>query len=180
MFAQWLLHTVSAFSSEPASCFAATLVLKAIVAFFIDSLFTDFQSFYFTSLFLPLQSIWFAPWVQPALPCPALAASDHAGLSVFSGRNILYRLFFFFFLHQTTQRLHPTPPLTQRVTFTVFSGRHFSAIMVMPFMLQMTLLAAKVLLKAFCPAQRSALRDKRTFFEITYRTNQIIVNKINQ
>lgn len=45
MFSEWLLHTVSAFCSEPASRFAATLVLEAFCGiYFIDSLFPDFQS----------------------------------------------------------------------------------------------------------------------------------------
>lgn len=66
-----LLHAVSAFASEPASRFAATLVLKAFCGvYFIDSLFPDCQSFYFTSLFSPSQSIWFAPGGQPGLTLP--------------------------------------------------------------------------------------------------------------
>lgn len=112
MFSQWLLHTVSVFSSEPASCFAATVVLKAFCGiYFIDSLFSDFQSFYFTSLFLPLQSIWFAPWVQPGLPWQGQTGlASHYFLR---GTFYIDFLLLLFFSHQMTPWLHQTPPLTQ-------------------------------------------------------------------
>lgn len=103
MFAQWLLHTVSAFSSEPASRFAATLVLKAFCGIFYWFTFPRFSVFLLHKSVFTLAEhlICSLSAACPALPCPG---SFRPGwpLSIFWEEHFISTFFFFFAPNDTT------------------------------------------------------------------------------
>lgn len=96
MFSQWLLHTVSVFSSEPASRFAATVVLKAFCGiYFIDSLSQIFSLSTSQVCFYPCRAFDLLP--ECSLACPGRVRPGWP-LTIFSGEHFIstfYCCFFF-------------------------------------------------------------------------------------